>query len=156
VFAGTVTLPSTGAFYLRPHGLVDDTTSKPGGGWNALQIEQKANTIGEDGAPWSVYVDFSMMQGDPDSGNDFWNQPRSWSLISFATKNWYIYCNPVNGYYASGQFGFSFANDTVLTLTWTPVTTTRSPAELLALRTAARANRTLAVRKPKTGERALR
>jgi hypothetical protein len=87
------------------------------------------------------------MGGDPDSGDGFWSQPRSWSIINFATTGWTGCWSVVNSYYASGYFSYGWPDLNILTLFWTP-TPPRSPAELLALRARARARRaTLAVSK---------
>jgi autotransporter-associated beta strand protein len=151
VFNGTLQLPGTGTFYVRPQGLIDDTSlgkSGAGVGWNALQINQSQIIIGDGpDSRWSIYVDFSMMGGDPDSGDGFWSQPRSWSIINFATTGWTGCWSVVNSYYASGYFSYGWPDLNILTLFWTP-TPPRSPAELLALRARARARRaTLAVSK---------
>ena len=137
VFATSVSLPGDSAFYWRLQSLVDDTTSQAGVGWNALQIDQQSIVIGDGGnAPLSIFLDFSVLDGDPDDGDPFWKSAHQWTLITFATDGWSGNWGPENGTYASGDFGTTWDGDTalVLYLTWTPAKTKRSAAERFAAR----------------------
>ncbi len=150
-FSGTVSLPGGGAFTIQPQGLIDNTTKgQPGVDWNALQIGQKTSITIGDSQPWSPYVDFSQMGGDPDAGNAFWNTARQWTVITFqyAVLSYY-YCPPANAYYSAGDFDMSWkATDPYnFYLTWTPAEKKRTPAELFALRARARPRRTMQRRK---------
>jgi hypothetical protein len=137
VFATSVSLPGDSAFYWRLQSLVDDTTSQAGVGWNALQIDQQSIVIGDgEGAPLAIFLDFSVLDGDPDDGDPFWKSAHQWTLITFATDGWTGNWGPGNGTYASGDFGTTWDGDTalVLYLTWTPAKTKRSAAERFAAR----------------------
>ena len=136
VFATSVSLPGDSAFFWRLQGLVDDTTSQAGVGWNALQIDQQSIVIGDGGgAPWAIFLDFSVLaSGDPDDGDPFWTTAHQWTLITFATDGWEGNWGPENGAYLSGDFGTTWDGNTglVLYLTWTPAKTRRTPAERFA------------------------
>ena len=136
VFATGVSLPGDSAFYWRLQGLVDDTTSQAGVGWNALQIDQQSIVMGNgDSAPWAIFLDFSVLaSGDPDDGDPFWTTAHQWTLITFATDGWTGNWEPGNGAYLSGDFGTTWDGDTglLLYLTWTPAPTRRTPAERFA------------------------
>jgi hypothetical protein len=144
-FSDTVSLPGGGAFFVQPQGLVDNATGgQPGVDWNALQIGQNGITIGDSTQSWWIYVDFSQMGGDPDAGNaSFWNSPRQWTVITFTYTGWSYYAEVADADYSAGYFGLTWdktdTNPVYLYLTWTPVETKRTPAELFTLRATARA-----------------
>jgi hypothetical protein len=131
---------STASLYWRLQGLVDNETSKPGAGWNALRFNAADCTVGSKltGGP-SFYLDFSLLtDGDPDGGNEFWTTSRTWDFLLFDTvKSGYCWWDPMNFFYQSGSFGLKWDGWNVQ-LIWTPATSPQTLGQRRRARTEAR------------------
>lgn len=140
VFAGTLTLAGLSTFTWRLTDLVDDTNCGPGVSWNALKITQSYIFIGEGNSNGTgIMLDFSALDGDPDSGDSFWDSGHNWTLMTFRNDNWWGKWSINNPSYGAGEFSTTYTRtSTVLHLTWTPAKPKRSPAEVFAARLAAR------------------
>ena len=80
----------------------------------------------------SIFLDFSVLGGDPDAGDPFWLSPHHWTIMTFATDDWWGLWGIANGTYLSGDFSTSWTPDgTRLYLNWAPLATKRSPTERL-------------------------
>lgn len=130
-FASDVTIPAAANFYWRLLELVDNETSTPGVGWNALQFDTKNSIFGSSGAPVSLYLDFSALaDGDPDGGNPFWNSPHNWQVFTFMANDGSFYPAPQNFYFAAGNFSFGwYDNSWTGYFYWKPTTKKQSLAE---------------------------
>jgi len=87
-FATYVTISSGSAFYWQLQAPVDNNSpgSGPGIGWNALSFLSANSTIGSSTAPVRIFLDFSVIGGDPDSGlnTSFWQTDLVWTLATLA------------------------------------------------------------------------
>lgn len=126
-FANDVTISSDTAIYWQLQGPVDNSTqdSGPGIGWNALLFQ--ANSIIGSSANSSVrvFLDFSVIGGDPDSGANaaFWQSDHTWTLAAFeqgASSCWVTHGNFT---YNSGCFCVCVCTQSstvTLNLLWKP------------------------------------
>ena len=140
-------------FYWRLQALVDDTTSSPGVGWNALVFNSETQ-FGTKGAPVSFYLDFSALNSDPDGPpvDQFWNVAHTWTLITFpAGDDVGIYWQAENFTYGAGNFDIDVDwKGQAVKLTWTPASTTQSLLQRMAKRAALRRKAALASPQPNT------
>jgi hypothetical protein len=111
-------------------------------GITALQIDQSYIYIGTEATNegLSIFLDFSVLGDDPDSGDpSFWGSPHHWTIMTFATDNWWGLWGIANGTYLSGDFSTSYTpNGTRLYLNWMPTQTKRTLTERLAAQARAR------------------
>jgi autotransporter-associated beta strand protein len=84
-FTGETTISSDLAFYWQLQGPYDNTTqnSGPGIGWNAIAFQSTSTTVGSEAQPVRVFLDFSVIGGDPDQGDSFWNSSLAWTIATF-------------------------------------------------------------------------
>jgi hypothetical protein len=128
LFQGDVTMAGGAAFVWRPQSLVDNSDSKPGVAWNALQFTSANSNIGTASEHIVFFLDFgALTAGDPDGGDPFWQASHSWDVFLFAANAGTCWWEYGNFEYASGSFGLAFIDWTVC-LSWTPATTPQSPA----------------------------
>jgi hypothetical protein len=128
-FTSDVTIPGAASFYWRLQELVDNETSKPGVGWNALQFDTANTSVGAD-TKLPLYLDFSALaDGDPDGGNPFWKKPRSWAVFMLQPNSTF-FCLPQNFYFGAGNFSFGWHdNSWTGYFYWKPTTKKQSLAE---------------------------
>ncbi len=128
-FKNNVTIEG-GSFYWTLQSLVDDNSSQAGTGWNALQFDFNKATVGTEAAPLNLFLDFSLLNGDPDGGDPFWNSGHTWTIFTFANGKLLVYPEYGNFYYGHGQFDLTWENGgTIGKLVWEPSTTFQSPAD---------------------------
>jgi hypothetical protein len=90
---------------------------------------------------FSIFLDFSVLGGDPDSGAfPFWSSTHQWTIWIFKTTDWNGLWSIANGTYLSGDFTYSWADNDPLALylNWTPTPARRTPAERLTVQARAR------------------
>jgi autotransporter-associated beta strand protein len=120
-FANSVVISSDSAFYWQLQGQYDNTNSQPGTGWNALEFQSTSSTVGSSTESVRVFLDFSVMGGDPDTANQsFWANAHTWTLATFPAGTspscWVEHGNFV---YNSGCFCVC-VQDSSLNLLWQP------------------------------------
>ena len=112
------------AFYWQLQSACDNSTtgSGPGIGWNALAFQSTTATIGSSDSPVRVFLDFSVLGGDPDSGTNvsFWKQSLTWTIATFSSGTTFN-CEVAHGNftYNSGCFCVCVQNS-VVNLMWQP------------------------------------
>lgn len=129
-FAGTATVAGGSAIYWRLDGYYDDTDAEPGTYWNVLNFGSSDSVVGTKAATPTLFLDFSVLGSDPDGGNAFWQQRRTWTFMTFPPNGgsgWWWYGNFT---YLSGGFTTNWDDDTgVVTLIWTPLASPRTEDE---------------------------
>ena len=118
------TILSESAFYWQLQRACDNSTSGlgPGIGWNALAFQSTTATIGSSDSPVRIFLDFSVLGGDPDSGTNvsFWKQSLTWTIATFSSGTTFN-CEVAHGNftYNSGCFCVCVQNS-VVNLMWQP------------------------------------
>lgn len=147
-FKGDATVAGGAAgFYWRLQRLVDNSSSSPGVGWNALAFTSTTQ-FGVQGAGVQFYLDFSALGNDPDGGDPFWKADHTWTLITFPAEAsiWWA-----SGNFAYGAGTFNINVDwvqQVVQLTWTPAGTTQNLFQRMATRAALRRKAASATPRP--------
>jgi autotransporter-associated beta strand protein len=127
-FTDTVSVSGDACFFWRLQSLVDNNTSKPGVGWNALQFDSAESFVGIESQGMTYFLDFSALAGDPDGGDPFWHSSHSWSLMIYAGQNGTAWWDPANFFYKAGSFSLAWDGWTVV-LTWGPASEPQSLAQ---------------------------
>ena len=127
-FTDVVSISGDACFFWRLQSLVDNNTSKPGVGWNALQFNSAESFVGMKSQGMTYFLDFSALAGDPDGGDPFWHSAHSWSLLIYAGQNGTAWWDPANFFYKAGSFSLAWDGWTVV-LTWGPASEPQSLAQ---------------------------
>ncbi|WP_454915225.1 hypothetical protein [Xanthobacter sediminis] len=129
-FQAKTTVDAQAMIYWRLERLVDDTTSKPGEGWNAIRFDSAQTTIGSSTGGPMLLLDFSALHSDPDGGDPFWAEERQWTFIT-APADIFFNWSDGNFDFVSGSFSASRPDyGPNLYLQWTPAATPRPRAAL--------------------------
>lgn len=125
VFDGPVTFTGTSEYFWTLNALNDN--ANPGTTpWNRMTFNRNMVMRGT-----QFFVNFA--EGvDPDSGDPFWNQPHSWTLLKFNT-NYNFHVTSGNWVFASGSFNIVWdSTDNLALMQFTPNAPT-PPATSIAL-----------------------
>lgn len=125
IFDGPVTFTGTSEYFWTLNDLNDD--ANPGGTpWNRMTFNQNMVMHGT-----QFFVNFA--EGvDPDSGNPFWNQPHSWTLLEF-NSDYNFHVTSGNWEFDSGSFDIVWdSTDNRALMQFTPNAPT-PPATSIAL-----------------------
>ncbi len=121
---GLVTVRDGAAWIFSLDTLVDNSTGIAGTDWNAINLTNPDATFGEwNGNTVSLLFDFGTGL-DPNSGNAFWTQDRSWTILTFSGRSSAFQAANLSfpsEAFPSGNFGFVHdGNTTLLTFTAIP------------------------------------
>jgi len=121
-FTDAVNISGDACFFWRLQSIVGNGTA------NALQFDSPDSAFGTKPSPVSIFLDFSALDGDPDSNDPFWKSSHTWPMLIFKAGMQSCYFAYKNFDYASGHFDVVWQGDTA-NMIWTYAPTTQSPAD---------------------------